>query len=225
VDQIRIFVASPSDVAEERLLAHRVIGRLSREYSDRAEIQAVIWEHEPLLATSDFQSQIGTPARSDILILMLWARLGSPLGAQFTRSDGSRYASATEYEFEEALAAFRVNGKPRMLVYRRSTPAALEDESARVQSVAVDHFFERWFVNPSDHSATAAYHTFSDPSRFEDILELHLRKLLQDYLPNPNNLPAAANPFIGRQELTVRVRDMLSSDEVRLVTLVGPGGS
>jgi predicted ATPase len=225
MEPVRIFIASPSDVAEERLLAYRAIERLRQEFADRAEIQAMIWEHEPLLATSDFQSQIGTPAKSDIFVLMLWARFGSPLGANFVRSDGSAYASATEYEFEEAIAAYRSNSKPKMLVYRKTAPVVLEDESARAQSAAVDRFFDKWFVNPDDDTATAAYHPFSDPSRFEDILEIHIRKSLQDYLPNPNNLPASVNTFIGRDELTANVCELLASDEVRLVTLVGPGGT
>ena len=52
MEQIRIFITSPSDVAEERLLAYRVIERLSQAHSDRAQVQAVMWEHEPLLAKS-----------------------------------------------------------------------------------------------------------------------------------------------------------------------------
>ncbi len=225
MEPVRIFIASPSDVAEERSLAYRAIERLRREFVDRAEIQTIIWEHEPLYATSDFQSQIGTPATSDIFVLLLWARFGSPLGAKFVRSDGSRYTSATEYEFEEAYAGFAEKGSPRMLVYRKTAPAVLKDEAARAQSAAVDRFFNHWFINPEDKTAKAAFHTFTEPSRFEDILEIHLRKTLQDYLPNPNNLPAAVNTFIGRQGLMERLVELMALDDARLVTLVGPGGA
>ena len=225
MEPVKIFIASPSDVLEERLLAYRAIERLRKEFADRAEIQAMIWEHEPLLATSDFQSQIGTPAKSDIFVLMLWARFGSPLGDNFVRSDGSRYASATEYEFEEAITAFRKHNIPKILVYRKTAPVTLEDDAARAQKAAVDNFFNHWFINSEDQTAKAAFHTFTEPSRFEDILEIHLRKSLLDYLPNPNNLPAAVNTFVGRGELTQSVLDVLESDEARLVTLVGPGGA
>jgi non-specific serine/threonine protein kinase len=225
MEPVKIFIASPSDVAEERSLAYRAIERLRREFADRAEIQAMIWEHEPLYATSDFQSQIGTPATSDIFVLMLWARFGSPLGANFVRADGSAYASATEYEFEEAINAFRSKGSPKMLVYRKTAPAVLADEQARAQSAAVDRFFDHWFINPEDKTAKAAYHTFTEPSRFEDILEIHLRKSLQEYLPNPSNLPASVNAFVGREELSAKIGELLSSEETRLVTLVGPGGT
>lgn len=225
MEPVRIFIASPSDVAEERQLAYRAIERLRLEFAERADLQALIWEHEPLLATSDFQSQIGTPANSDIFVLLLWARFGSPLGSQFVRSDGSRYASATEYEFEEAMASFRASGHPRMLVYRKMAPVKLKDDSARAQNAAVDQFFDKWFLNADDNTAKAAYHAFTEPGRFEDILELHLRKVLLDFLPNPNNLPVAANTFVGRRELTGKVCELLSLDDSRLVVLVGPGGT
>src|SRR5438105_12140462 len=41
----------------------------------------------------------------------------------------------------------------------------------------------------------------------------------------PHNLPIAPTPFIGRRRELRALRDVLSRDEVRLVTLTGPGGS
>jgi len=38
-------------------------------------------------------------------------------------------------------------------------------------------------------------------------------------------LPAQPTPLVGRQQETQRVRDLLLSRDVRLVTLIGPGGS
>jgi predicted ATPase len=225
MERIRIFIASPSDVAEERLLSYHVIERLRLEFAHCADVQSMIWEHEPLLATADFQSQIGTPATSDIFVMLMWSRFGSPLGPEFVRSDGSRYDSATEFEFEEAMAAFKDTGAPRMLVYRKISAFNAPDEVAVAQGQAVDHFFNKWFVNTDDQTAKAAFHTFSDTARFEDILEIHLRKSLQDFLPNPTNLPASVNTFIGRSELSTKVLDMMREDEFRLVALVGPGGT
>ncbi len=224
MNPIRIFIASPSDVAEERTLAYKAIERLRVEFADRAELQSIIWEHEPLLATADFQSQIGTPANSDIFVMLLWNRFGSPLGGDFFREDGSRYASATEYEFEEAINAYREKGHPRMLVYRKTAEAMIEGDEALAQQAAVQEFFDKWFVDEDD-TALGAYHTFTEPTRFEDLLELHLRKTLIDYLPNPNNLPIPANTFVGREALIEEVANMMSDDSTRLATLVGPGGT
>ena len=72
---------------------------------------------------TDFQSQIDhylQPAQADIAVFILWSRLGTPLPRHITRDDGSRYDSGTEYEFEDAVNAFQKNGKPQLLVYRKT---------------------------------------------------------------------------------------------------------
>ncbi len=224
-NSIRIFIASPGDVSEERRIAFRVVERLRQEFLERADLQSVVWEHEPLLATADFQSQIGTPAESDIFVLLMWSRLGSPLSADFVRTDGSRYASATEYEFEEAVSAWRTQGRPRILAYRKTAPMVLDDDQARSQYAAVEDFFSRWFLNSADQTAKGAFHEFSQSAPFEDTLEIHLRKSLRHYLPNPSNLPASVNSYIERPDLTRTVTELLAAGDSRLITLAGPGGA
>jgi hypothetical protein len=112
VRKLQFFISSPGDVCEERALASRVIERLQSEYMGRVALETVLWEHEPLVATATFQVQLVKPSESDIVISILWSRLGTRLPAQFTRADGSRYESGTEFEFEEAMEGFRKNGKP-----------------------------------------------------------------------------------------------------------------
>jgi len=67
----------------------------------------------------------------------MWSRLGSPLSADFVRTDGSRYASATGYEFEEAVSAWRTQGRPRILAYRKTAPMVLDDDPAPVTMLVV----------------------------------------------------------------------------------------
>ncbi len=120
-----IFISSPGDVIEERALANRAIERLQSEYAGRIVLQPVLWEHEPLLATANFQEQIVQPSDTEVFIAILWSRLGTPLPKGYERADGSRYDSGTEYEFEEAIEGFRKNGKPEMLVYRKTAPPSV----------------------------------------------------------------------------------------------------
>ena len=127
---LQVFVSSPGDVYEERAIANRVIDRLQSEYIGRVVLEPVLWEHEPLVATATFQQQIVKPSDTDIMVSILWSRLGTKLPKDFTREDGTRYDSGTEYEFEEAIEGFKANGKPDMLVYRKMAPPSvrLDDE-------------------------------------------------------------------------------------------------
>ena len=119
---LRVFVSSPGDVAEERLIARRVIGRLEAQYGDALHLEPLFWEHEPLLATASFQEQMPRTSEADIAIVILWSRIGTALPGHIRRPDGSAYSSGTEFEFEDAVEGFRRRGKPEMLVYRKTAP-------------------------------------------------------------------------------------------------------
>src|ERR1035441_9547702 len=179
---VRIFFSSPGDVGEERNLGQQIIKRLQAEFAGRVTIEPIFWEHEPLRATANFQDQIPHPSEMDIVVFILWSRLGTRLPAQFTRPDGSRYASGTEYEFEDALNGHSRKGTPDILVYRKSAePVAVLDKTIverLAQKEALDAFIQHWF-QASDGSFTAAFNNFSGPAVFEELVEKHLRKLLE----------------------------------------------
>ena len=195
--ELQIFISSPGDVAEERALAGRVISRLSGEFGGRVKLTPIFWEHEPLLATAGFQDQIVSPAETDMVVCILWSRLGTRLPPQFTRPDGSRYRSGTEFEFEEAVGGHRKRGKPDLLVYRKTSEPVVsladKDELLRrlEQKEALDRFVNNWFHDEAEGTLVAAFHAFNAPDQFEQLLELHLRKIITQRLPE---VPA------GRQE-------------------------
>ena len=187
-EALRIFISSPGDVGQERVLAVRVIERLAGEFGNLVSLDAVLWEHEPLRATGHFQEQIILPSETDIVICILWSRLGTRLPDGFRRDDGSTYASGTEWEFEDAAEAYRTRGAPDLLVYRKTleASASLSDRESILrrleQKEALDGFIERWFGSAED-SFKAAFHAFKTPDAFEALLEAHLRKLVAERLP------------------------------------------
>jgi tetratricopeptide (TPR) repeat protein len=189
INTIRIFISSPGDVFEERTLAQRVIERVQAEFAGRAVLDPIFWEHEPLLATDTFQTQISMPSEADVMVAILWSRLGTRLPKDFTRKDGSRYQSGTEFEFEDAVEGFRANGKPQLLVYRKMAKASvqLDDEAALMDRIdqkrKLDTFINTWFHHNEDGSLKAAFHPFQTPSEFEQALERHLRKMVIRALP------------------------------------------
>lgn len=186
---LKIFVSSPGDVAEERVLAARVIERLQHEWAPRVDLEGIFWEHEPLRGTEDFQSQMPSPAEVDVFICILWARLGTRLPPHIIRQDGSRYESGTQYELEKATEGWRLRGdRPEILVYRKTAEptVSLADTAAAAQrleqKIALDRFVKSWFEN-ADGSLRAAFHPFGSSAELEEILEKHLRKLLHRFAP------------------------------------------
>ena len=184
---LRVFVSSPGDVAEERLIARRVIGRLEAQFGDVVHLEPLFWEHEPLLATASFQEQVPRPSDTDIAIVILWSRIGTALPGHIRRPDGSLYSSGTEFEFEDAIDGFRRNGKPELLVYRKTAPPAWPSDDTltaqRVaQKVALDQFISKWFVDRDSGAFTAAFHSFESPADFEELLEAHLTRIVERIL-------------------------------------------
>ena len=183
---LRIFVSSPGDVAAERDRAADVIARLQDEFVHYAGLEPFLWEDEPARATSTFQSQYPEASGMDIVVGILWARIGTPLPIEKVRPDGRRYESGTVYELETAAESYRSRGTPDLLVYRRtsepSVPLARRGRASSAgseQLESLEAFIRRWFFH-DDGSFKAAFRTFKTPDQFEQQLETHLRKLIRE---------------------------------------------
>jgi hypothetical protein len=151
---IRIFLASPGDVVDERRAVRGVAERLERSplIRDDFTIQVVSWDDPdapvPMLAMLTPQQAVSRalprPSECDFTIVIVAQRMGTPLDER--KPDGSPYRSGTEWEFEDARRA----GKP-ILLYRRTTPAAspgTDAEEIARQRRSVDEFFSQ-FTNAS----------------------------------------------------------------------------
>jgi WD40 repeat protein len=187
--KLTVFISSPGDVNEERILAGRVIQRLNEEFYGVLELIPIFWEHEPMLMSETFQTQLPLPSESDIFICVMWSRIGTRLPANIRRSDGSRYDSGTEFEFEDAWTSFREKNKPALLIYKKSAePPFLRNSKAPdfnlrlQQKEMLDSFFKKWFQD-EEGSFIAAFNPFDDLAQFEERLELHLRKLIARQIP------------------------------------------
>ena len=211
---LKIFVSSPGDVGEERTITERVIERLRAEFGNRAAIQAFLWEHDAVRATETPQAQFIRPSQADIVICILWARLGTRLPEAFARRpDGSVYESGTAYEFEDAKLGYDATGRPHLLVYRKTAeprisfrdPKQVQEHVDQFQSL--ERFFQRWFLN-DDGSLKGAYTPFADADEFERKVYDHLRHILRQEVTGPNAGEAKASwhsgsPFRGLQTFEI----------------------
>jgi tetratricopeptide (TPR) repeat protein len=199
--RLSVFVSSPGDVAEERELAARVITRLQSAYAGRIELTPIFWEAEPLRATASFNEELARPSTADIFVCILWSRLGTRLPKHLRKPSGEAYESGTEFEFLDAFAAFRTNGAPDILVYRKLVEpvVSLRDRRAAAERLrqieALDRFLSTWFQDPEDGSLIAAFHPFVESAEFEDLLETHLRKLVDRRAPDADDAAPRATSF------------------------------
>ena len=141
-----------------------------------------------MLASGHFQDSIEPPSAFDIVVLILWSRLGTSLPErtavrEYRGIDGRAPVTGTEWEFEEALKAARNTGAPDLLVYRDLKPApfhthnASQFEQQAKQLRALNEFWERHFVIQG--SFAGAYTTFTSSAEFASAFENHLRSLVE----------------------------------------------
>jgi len=198
---LKIFISSPGDVIPERELARKVIGELNEEMMGKVFLVPVLWEKEPLLASGTFQTQIDSPEETEILLGILWSRIGSPLPDSILRPDGSRYDSGTAFEFESALASHQKKGKPDILLYRKlgAPSVSLDDRKELAERLEqmdrLDAYIKKQLM-AEDGSYLAAFHTFETEEKFEEILKTHLRKLILRQLEEPE----ATAPEVAQEE-------------------------
>ena len=114
------------------------------------------------------------PSQCDIVIVIFWARMGTPLSENYRKADGRPYRSGTEYEFLEAMDAAKKAGKPDVLVYRcKKSPWSSLDDPKRNEKERqwdlVEEFFSE-FRNP-DNSYKSLYREYNEPFEFKELLQ------------------------------------------------------
>jgi WD40 repeat protein len=186
--RLRIFLSSPNDVKSAREIAAQTIERLAQDYARFVAIEPYLWEYEAWVASGHYQDAIEPPSAFDIVVLILWSRLGTLLPER-TRSreyrgiDGRAPVTGSEWEYEEALKAARETGTPDILVYRSRQDARIKsmDSDGRrkdfEQLEALDRFWSRHFSNQGTY--LGAYTEFVSDAEFAAAFESNLRKLIE----------------------------------------------
>ena len=141
-----------------------------------------------MLASGHFQDAIEPPSAFDIVVLILWSRLGTPLPErtatrEYRGIDGRAPVTGTEWEYEEALGAARERGAPDLLAFRNISAAPIDprDPEARARSnaqlEALDQFWRRHFADRGVF--LAAYDEYRSLEEFAHRVEESLRKLIE----------------------------------------------
>jgi hypothetical protein len=228
--KVRVFVASPSDVAGERAKVETV-NTLLKRLADHVgvHLEVVDWRHvvpnmgRPQQVIFD-QLQ---PTTWDVFIGILWHRFGTPPGA-INPIIQQEYQAGTEEEFVTAYRLWEEFKKPRIIMYRCTRSVSLDvldpDQYKRVKD-----FFAQFDATHGTHPGL--YQTFDTTERFEQLLADNLQELLLEYsekerrrrvsrqtmkkiVPSryPDNLPRRAQ-FFGRDKEMKEVLRALSPDD------------
>jgi len=203
--RLRIFLSSPGDVVAIREIAALTIERLAQDYMRFFRIEPYLWEFEAMVASGHFQDSIEPPSAFDIVVLIVWSRLGTPLPErtkvrEYRGIDGRAPVTGTEWEYEEALKAAREVGKPDLLVYRSREDARVGtlDADRRRKDIEqleeLDRFWSRHFANQGSY--LGAYTEFSSGAEFAAAFDGHLRKLIDKRITSQDS---------DRQEQGIRI--------------------
>ena len=194
---LQAFVASPSDLQEERAALEEVVRELNLTWDRNQAVRLDLWRWETHAypgAGSDPQDVINTQAPSDfdIFIGILWARFGTPT---------PRAGSGTAEEFKNAYKRYTEGPKgPQIMVYFKDAPLA-PSAIDPAQLSAVKSFKDNL------GQEGVLYWSFGSIDNFKALLRMHLRKVVQNWL--------AENPIIPTtQDLSIApARGQLSSIE------------
>jgi hypothetical protein len=219
---IRIFVCSPGDVEAEREIASAAIAQLSVEFGYHCRLKEVAWEHEPTTADRSLQEGLPPPSDCDMMVAVVWSKLGSELNdtPDHRDPDDGHLLTGTEWEILDALrgreAGETDEGKPKLLVYWKKAPtfvqagiddeddaqvwADFQDQRARLKAFMAKHFQD------AEGRYTRAVREFRSAEAFKEQLTDHLRALLKETLATDRLVSTdvpVGNPFRGLASFNV----------------------
>ncbi len=189
--RVRVFISSPADVMPERAVVERAVARVADVWKSHVRLEAVRWERKHYDAARSFQEAIGEMAEFDIVLGILWKRIGSPLPPDlYRRPDGSAYESGTAFELESAIAGSEQQGRPSVYLFRKTAPITYTAEGVdeeRRQYQALNGWWNRTFRDAEGHFRRG-YQEFAGIEELEQSVE----KLLETYLRERGLVPQGA---------------------------------
>ncbi len=200
--KLRIFIASPSDVAEERDIVSFVVSELRRTVGNalKVELETVRWETHSWPDIGDdaqdvINQQIG---EYDIFVGIMWKRFGTPT---------KRVSSGTGEEFERAYNFYTRYQRPKIMFYFRRSPFYTTETKEWSQFQKVIQFRKKL------EKLGAFFGVYDDPLSFECDVREHLTKqifkITQTKEPKPKPPKKAPKLFLSSaREDSSRIRSI-----------------
>ena len=178
-EKIRIFVASPNDVADERSRLSLVIDRLNEGLADYLGIILEMKEWSDVVPNMGRGQQVifdQIPVATwDVMIGILWNRYGMPSGGKNPSESG------THEEFNAAYESWLKTGKPRIMFYRCVRPTKDSSPTDINVKKQIDIFFKEFETGGKNQGL---YRTYDSQEEFERLIRDHIEKLLVEFHSN-----------------------------------------
>lgn len=177
VELIRVFVASPGDVAAERQMVRDVVDAINKTVGQDKGVrfEVIGWETDSIPsygrdAQNILNEQLGDMTAVELFVGIMWNRFGSVT---------PRAGSGTEEEFTRAFEALQKTGQPAIMFYFNRMPFDASTSDAAEQKLKVLKFKEEMQKNGLTQD-------YSGPEDFRQLFRSHLERwLLQHRLPMP----------------------------------------
>jgi tetratricopeptide (TPR) repeat protein len=161
---IKVFIASPGDLAVERRAFKQVVDELNTGFGRGAHVTFEPLGWEDALATTGRRSQsvINQDIDAcDVFVLVMWRRWGQPA------PDAAPYTSYTEEEFYRALSRIE-DGKPTIFVlFKYIDPGQMADPGPELEKVLA-------FRKKLEQTRRVLYRRFDDEASFRLEIDKHL---------------------------------------------------
>ncbi len=168
---IKIFISSPNDVKQQRLICEKSINNLNKMLGQSygIHLDPFLWEHSSSTVEMGLpQSLTPSPAGYDLYIGILWKRFGTPTGEQ-DKLTGLPCESGTETEFKLAYDSWKKTGKPSIkFMHKKVIEQINEDNNDYVQYKKVTKFLDDFCA---DGAHPGIYYEFENDSDFEEKIQ------------------------------------------------------
>ncbi|MFC7670318.1 DUF4062 domain-containing protein [Hymenobacter humi] len=177
ITHISVFLASPSDLAEERIAVKQAIDELNGMVRQmmNVHLDLLTWETDSYPSAGiDAQDVINTQIGNeyDVFIGMMWQKFGTPTG---------RAGSGTEEEFEIAYNKFvETGGRTKIMLYFSSK--AIKPDDIDIEQLAKVKAFK---VRAQERGIL--YGSFNDAESLQTILKMHLTKHIPSIVTSTTN--------------------------------------
>ena len=183
ISQIRIFLASPGDVADERRKVKEIVAELNRTVArDKGvTLEVITWEEDTYAAIGGdpqnvINKQIADMATFDLFVGIMWNRIGTPT---------PRAESGTIEEYQLAVRAHEEHHQPEILFYFNLAPKSFDTREEVEQKAKVLDFRDnlRETGLPKNYNDSSAFSAI-----FRHDLNLWLTKATAKTPTPPHNV-------------------------------------